>query len=61
MEEIINGGPKTVKRELTVYSPELKLAMVREYLAAGQGVTRAEFARGKGIAAGPRPSARPRS
>ncbi len=56
MEEIINGCPKTVKRELTVYSPELKLAMVREYLAAGQGVTRAEFARGKGIPAGPRPS-----
>lgn len=52
MEEIISSSPATAKRETTVYSPELKLAMVQEYLATGQNATRAEFARAKGIPSG---------
>ena len=53
MEEIMNGCSQAVtKRETNVYSPELKLAMVQEYLATGQSASRAEFARAKGIPSG---------
>jgi hypothetical protein len=50
MEEIINGCQQSVaKKEANVYSPELKLALVQEFLALGPGAVRAHFARSKGI------------
>lgn len=52
MEEIISDASATGKRVTTVYSPEMKLALVREYVSAGQGETRAQFARSKGIPPG---------
>lgn len=51
MEEELDGtaSPAPGPREATVYGPELKLAMVKEYLSRGDGISRASFAREKGI------------
>ncbi len=52
MEEFISDAPAIGKRVTAVYSPEMKLALVREYASDGQGATRAQFARSKGIPPG---------
>ncbi len=52
MEEIINDASPAGKRATAAYRPEMKLALIREYISVGQGVTRAQFARSKGIPPG---------
>lgn len=58
MEEEINAAaiPESAadrlapqKKEPNVYTPEFKLAAVQEFLARGDGITRAEFCREKGL------------
>ncbi len=52
MEEIISDAPARGKRVTAVYSPEMKLALIRGHTTAGQGATRAQSARSKGIPPG---------
>lgn len=43
------ADPASLGKASTVYSPELKLSLVNEYLSRGDGISRASFSREKGI------------